>query len=710
MERALDMWAQILNQLNSGRATQTCGAVTSTTKERLRPVDRSRIQRLVRSGPVRLVALSVGAAVALALVTVGSASSQTNDVRRSLQASVAQGWSTWSNRSVTTHVQLPSALALRIGFKQQSWLDEELLQEVLIGRQEEGAEQVRPGLHALDGSITELDIEWRGVRARVRSAHAGGDLVVLLEPYATSRFGVLESEAGDAASTAAKQAPQQPVEVIVEAGFLWNRPGIVEYSAEILRAESPRGAVSVFTTADTRTADPFIPSFGRSWVLPFSAPLGLSTGKQRSLEEIRAAIAEQERAALRRAQRFGDLAEAAAAIESGLAWNTVYDPSQDRVLLTVGRLWNLEYGGFSLFGWDNFFLAYASALFDHDLAWSGMLEHLAGITEEGFVPNDHGGNGRKSWDHSQPPVGSLMVWALQQAAPNREALNLAFEDLLRWNRWWPKRRLNGDLLSYGSHAAKNPFGETHRETMIAAGYESGMDDSPMYEGVPFDPKTNTMALQDVGLNALYIADCSALAEIADELGKGTVARELRERAALFSGALEQLWSEDFGLYLNRATDGSSESGALSQRLSPTLFYPMLAGAASTERSRRMVRDHLTNEEEFWGEFVLPSIARNDPAFDKQRYWKGAIWPPLNFLVYLSLQAAGSESEFVGVRSELARRSLDLFLAERRRMGYVSENYSSITGRGDDPRLSSDRFHSWGVLMGLMAFLEEGFLD
>jgi len=37
--------------------------------------------------------------------------------------------------------------------------------------------------------------------------------------------------------------------------------------------------------------------------------------------------------------------------------------------------------------------------------------------------------------------------------------------------------------------------------------------------------------------------------------------------------------------------------------------------------------------------------------------------------------------------------------------YVSENYSSITGTGDDKRLSSDRFHSWGALFGFMAFIE-----
>ena len=60
-------------------------------------------------------------------------------------------------------------------------------------------------------------------------------------------------------------------------------------------------------------------------------------------------------------------------------------------------------------------------------------------------------------------------------------------------------------------------------------------------------------------------------------------------------------------------------------------------------------------------------------------------------------------------STLAEKSLRMFVSEWRRKGYVSENYSSITGTSDDDRLSSDPFHSWGGLFGIMAFIEAGYL-
>ena len=294
-----------------------------------------------------------------------------------------------------------------------------------------------------------------------------------------------------------------------------------------------------------------------------------------------------------------------------------------------------------------------------------------------------------------------MVREVYRRYPERWFLEAVFDDLLGWNRWWLKKRVNEGLLAYGSHATKNPYNEPAVRTRRTAGYESGMDDSPMYEGVPFNPDKNTMEFQDVGLTSLVIADSLALAEMAAILGRLEEERELRDRAATLAARLESLWEPTVGLYLNRNT----ETGELSPRLSPTAFYPLLGRVPAADRAERMIGEHMLNPDEFWGDWVLPSIARNDPAFPKQRYWKGAIWPPLNFLSYLALRQYGFED----ARAELAAKSLDMFLTEWQRKGYVSENYSSITGTGDDERLSSDNFHSWGTLFAIPAFLEAGHL-
>jgi len=40
---------------------------------------------------------------------------------------------------------------------------------------------------------------------------------------------------------------------------------------------------------------------------------------------------------------------------------------------------------------------------------------------------------------------------------------------------------------------------------------------------------------------------------------------------------------------------------------------------------------------------------------------------------------------------------------------INIGYFWDTGTGDDERLSSDRFHSWGALFGIMSFIEKGYL-
>jgi len=614
---------------------------------------------------------------------------------RAIQAELARGWNTWDSRDVLRYVLLPEGLAVDLAIKRHAWLEEGYMDDALIGRRGEDVEVIRPGVHALDGSYMRLDIEWQGLSAMVEAGHAGDDLVVMVTPG--------EASDADSGQFVGQNGPEMAdklgyYELIVSAGLAWNRAGVVESAEDGPVARLPSGTHPIHVVGTTEH-DPYTETLLPHRVVRLDRQVGISTGRPRSLNDIRAALDAAEQSLRARADRYGGLADAYLAVTSGIGWNTIYEPRHERVVSTVGRLWNQEYGGFALFGWDNFFLAYMTALDNRALALANVIEHLRGATAEGFLPNDNRGNGSKSWDRSQPPVGGIMVREVYRRYPERWFLEAAFDPLLAWNRWWPTKRLNEGLLSYGTHEAQNPFDEPAVRTKRTAGYESGMDDSPMYEDVPFNPGKNTLELQDVGLTSLYIADCLALAELASMLGRDAEAAELTERARRFSEALDGLWVEGRGYYLNYRTD----LGRPSTRRSPTLFYPVLAGVPTAPRAERMIREHLLNPAEFWGDYVLPSTTRDDPSFPRQRYWKGAIWPPLNFLTYLGLRQAGAYD----VASELSRRSLDMFVSEWHRKGYVSENYSSITGAGDDERLSSDPFHSWGALFGIMAFIEAG---
>jgi glycogen debranching enzyme len=386
------------------------------------------------------------------------------------------------------------------------------------------------------------------------------------------------------------------------------------------------------------------------------------------------------------------------AIETVLGWDSIYEPSQSRVVSPVSRVWSVIWGGYVLFDWDTFFAASLAAVGDRDLAYADAIETLRECTPEGFVPNYARAGGWKSFDRSEPPVGAITVLRLYRQFHDAWLLRDAFLPLLGWNRWWAQHRDRGGYLVWGTDAGNRPSNpdDDSAGTLQGAKYESGLDNSPIYDDAPFDSQSHQMHLADVGLMSLYVADCDALAEIAKTLGKSVEEQELRARAERYRAALRTLWDEQTGIFLNKNLD----TGKLNARISPTNFYPMLAKAAAPEQADRMVREHLLNRGEFWGEWVIPSISRSDSAFRDQDYWRGRVWGPMNYLVYLGLLNYDQPA----ARGQLAQRSLALFEKEWRQNGHVHENYNAITGQGDDVS-DSDRFYHWGALLGLIDYLE-----
>jgi neutral trehalase len=219
----------------------------------------------------------------------------------------------------------------------------------------------------------------------------------------------------------------------------------------------------------------------------------------------------------------------------------------------------------------------------------------------------------------------------------------------------------------------------------------------MYDAAVYNNQSHLLEYADVGLISMYIADCDALAQIAALLDKPTESRELKARSDRYRAALATLWSDQAGIFLNK----DLHTGQFSTRLSPTNFYPMLARAATQQQAQTMIHKHLLNTKEFWGQWVIPSIERDDPAFKDQDYWRGRIWGPMNYLVYLGIRNYDDPA----VRKEFAQKSYDLFLKEWKEKGHVHENYNGITGTGDDVS-NSDRFYHWGALLGYVQYMEQ----
>ena len=610
---------------------------------------------------------------------------------RDIQKRLAQGWNTWDTRSVLSHVLLPEALSIRLGIK--NYATSSFLQEAFVLRRlqdpkaAQNQAQVLPGPHAYDGSYTELRLDWQGIALDVRSAHDGDDLVLLVEPVEMTPY---------------------PATLVAEAGILYNRPGWTTLVDGGIQAKFPSRDILIFCTGKQRE-EPNYPTDNPHFACELSEPVCISTGRPRSVTEARELLGKARGRHLAASVKYGELSELHHAMQTILAWDTIYEPKKDRVCTPVSRKWNMNWGGYVLFDWDTYFAGWMASVDNPDLAVANAVEITHERSKFGFIPNFGADENNVSDDRSQPPVGSMTVLAiLRKYGPSYDWLvQEVYEDLLSWNRWWPQaRQVSEGLLAWGC-GEKLPSTTGHWAVssnytdLQGAAWESGLDNSPMYDDVPFDTVRRMLLLEDAGLTALYIADCKALAELASRIGRDSENIELLNRAAAFEAGLSGLWSEADGIFLNRRTD----TGEMSSRLSPTLFYPLLSGTATPAQAEAMMEKQFFNPETFWGEYIMPSIARNDPAYPDQEYWRGRIWAPMNFLVYLGMRPYGLPE----ARKAMAEKSAALLLKEWLDRGHIHENYNADSGEGCDVG-SSDSFYHWGGLLALIPLMEAGFAE
>ena len=632
----------------------------------------------------------------LALASIGMAAGaappRTPDYA-AVQARLQRGWNSWDTNSVTEQVLLPEGLAISLGVRRRSSENTDaFLASALIGRKGAEDEKILPGPHAYDGSYSALRLSWRGIELRLETAQVDGDLVMLATPLSASAAAQSAPGARDT-FLRPDEKTSQPALAVFSAAMLWNRAGSVAREGDQLVAHLPGRDIRIFAAGSAMT-DPQLPVAGPYLALTLDGPAAVSTGHARSLAEVTAIIA-QKREQLGAQSQAGGASEVRDAIETVLGWDTIYDPGNDRVLSPVSRIWSQNWGGYVVFDWDTFFAATMASIGNKDLAYANAIEVLREATPAGFVPNYARAGGWKSWDRSEPPVGAMTILDLYRRFHDRWLLDQTYPALLKWNLWWPAHRAIGDYLVWGSDLdtqSRNPD-DLSVGTLQGARYESGLDNSPMYDGVGFDGRL--MQLADVGLMSLYIADCDALADIATTLGKSDDARALRGRGQRFRTALATLWDPATQIFRNKDLRTGQPSG----RISPTNFYPLLAGAASPAQADAMIRGYLLNPTKFGGPLTIPSAPRDDPAFKDQDYWRGRIWGPMNYLIWRGLARYDSPVARQA-RQQLSQNSMDLFLNEWRAKGHVHENYSA-TGADSDTSQTTDWFYHWGALLGLI---------
>jgi len=408
--------------------------------------------------------------------------------------------------------------------------------------------------------------------------------------------------------------------------------------------------------------------------------------------------------------KFGNLSETKMAVQAATMWNLIFNPVENGPLAPVARGWDFTSGkqnddwGYVIFDWDNIFASYMMAL-DQDaklFAYSNFIQVIKSKTNNGFVPNFAAAQ-RKSDDRTEPPIGSKVLLEIFKRYGDKWLVELLFDDLLDWSNWFIQKRFLPplNLIALGGNG------------MQGARYESGLDNSPMYDGNFYNGSTKLMLLYDVGMSSMFTMEADALAELAIAINRPE-ANMLKNRASsMRKNIASHMWDSQGGIFTNLFPNNT-----FYRRISPTSFYAMLANASTDKQAEQMATQWLLNKEKFcltpngdmsgntkdcwWG---LPSINAADPAFPAQGYWRGYVWGPMSQLTWWSLKTYEHVPAITVARKALCKQMTAMMLNQWRLHRHICENFSPHQSNND---CTGDTFYHWGGLTGLISLLEAGY--
>lgn len=358
------------------------------------------------------------------------------------------------------------------------------------------------------------------------------------------------------------------------------------------------------------------------------------------------------------------------------------------------------------FLWDSCFHAIIWRWIDPVMAQDELLALLSRQVQHGsdagMIPhcNYWRGGGQWLWQHderssiTQPPLIGVAAELVYERSRDRAFLEAVYAPLSAYHDWFDRRRdpdrdglvclihpweSGGDVLPRWDKAMH--YGafehEAWRQGRIRLAHtlvECDTDAAALATRGYFH-------IEPMDYNAIRAADMEAMGRIAAELGKADDARKWQARADAVCAAFQAKMILD-GLPYD--LDGMDEEPVIQE--SAGQFMTLFGGCPTAEQAARLV--DLLQTERFWANFPVSTSATDADNFRPDIYWRGNVWPCVNWLIYKGLRRYGYDD----VADRLAQRSLALL----EQAGFW-EYWHPLTGEG----LGGSTF-SWAAVLLDMA--------
>ena len=298
--------------------------------------------------------------------------------------------------------------------------------------------------------------------------------------------------------------------------------------------------------------------------------------------------------------------------------------------------------------WDSVFHALAIATYNKELAKDCIRSVLSQQREDGFVSCMM--NPYSNTIETQPQVLAWGTWLVYKKTGDKTFLVECVEKLDKYLTWDKKNRDK-------NHNGLLEWLVEPEYTECKSG-ESGQDNSPRFE---FDEDMDAM-----DFSSFQAQDSEYLSKIYAELGNAEKSKEWKDYSEYVKSQMNALlWDEEDGTYYDRL-----ESGRFTKVLTPSSFFPLMAGVPSKEQAEKMVKT-LTNPDLLWTKLPLATVAKTHPMYGTDM-WRGGVWLNLNYFIIKGLYKYGYNE----LAEELKMKTLDAVYKWYKKTGVIYEFYDS----------------------------------
>ncbi len=255
------------------------------------------------------------------------------------------------------------------------------------------------------------------------------------------------------------------------------------------------------------------------------------------------------------------------------------------------------------------------------------------------------------------------------------------------------------MQRYVKWLANNRDPEGSGLTDIVNHFEAGQEFSRRYTVI--DDKadraiefTEQFRLKGIDASVFRYRMVKWLHRVAEEIQEKAMANRFQAEVEVILDTIrKKMWDEKAGIFMDLDPDNRRKTNVKAA----VGFYPLATDIPNQKQVDRML-DLLSDRNEFWAKYPVPSIAMSDSTFDPSGRWKGTrkgcpwngrVWPMINAHVLegLTYWAERGNKRAQKLANELLKKTVAMVsgLADGTDVASCYEHYHPVTGVGSHYR-------------------------